>query len=507
MQIKVDVGFNYNGELIMKTYFVLIVILFMGVQSSAQDFETWKKQQMEQFQQFKDERDKAFNAMLKQAWQAVNIEKGEPLIKEPKIVVQPEVKPEDTIKPTEIVEIKVDSVISVTVPEEKAPEPPKLLIKESTPVPEPAQRVAKPVNTAVYPFYTVQIELPSSPKWKSVRVKQINPDGISNFYQALSNTDYEPFLRTLDEERHKLKLNDWAFGQLIETTVSKTTQASLNDVRLFTWFFLLKAGYDVKIGYNNDEIYLLIPTQQRLFGTNYFTINGIKYYVVDFQKPVQGSVRLYTYKGSFPDANRALDMRFNAEPEIKTITEPKKLTFTYDGKQYEVFARYNSAYVDMVKYYPQTDLTVYFQTMVSGAASESLIEELKSIVADKDEYTQVNMILRFVQTAFEYKTDQDQFGKEKYFFGDETLHYPYSDCEDRSILFASLVKKITGLPVIGVKYPGHLATAVAFSIDTKGDKLFHGGKSYTICDPTYKGADIGMSMPKFKSQSITIVPF
>ena len=75
----------------------------------------------------------------------------------------------------------------------------------------------------------------------------------------------------------------------------------------------------------------------------------------------------------------------------------------------------------------------------------------------------VNVLLRFVQTGFSYLTDSEQFGREKFMFPEETLSYPYSDCEDRSFLFAYLVSSLLGLDVIGLDYPGHVATAVKFS--------------------------------------------
>ena len=56
----------------------------------------------------------------------------------------------------------------------------------------------------------------------------------------------------------------------------------------------------------------------------------------------------------------------------------------------------------------------------------------------------VNRLLRFVQTAFEYKTDEDQFNTENYLFPLETLHYPYSDCEDRSALCQIVAKPRRG---------------------------------------------------------------
>ena len=55
---------------------------------------------------------------------------------------------------------------------------------------------------------------------------------------------------------------------------------------------------------------------------------------------------------------------------------------------------------------------------------------------------------------------------------DEPLFYPYSDCEDHSVLFAYLVRELPGLEVIGLDYPGHVATAVRFSRVSRGGLFF-----------------------------------
>ena len=100
----------------------------------------------------------------------------------------------------------------------------------------------------------------------------------------------------------------------------------------------------------------------------------------------------------------------------------------------------------------------------------------------------VGILLDFVQTAFEYQTDEQQFGKERPLFGDEILFYPYCDCEDRSILFSVLVRELVGLDVVLLNYPEHLATTVRFDDDVKGDYIMIDGKRYVVCDPTYIGA-------------------
>ena len=78
--------------------------------------------------------------------------------------------------------------------------------------------------------------------------------------------------------------------------------------------------------------------------------------------------------------------------------------------------------------------------------------------------------------------------------------YPYSDCEDRAVLFSRLVDMLTGLPGIGLSYPGHVAAAVKLPEEVKGDYVKYGRELYTVCDPTYMGAGIGRGMPEFDRQ-------
>ena len=115
------------------------------------------------------------------------------------------------------------------------------------------------------------------------------------------------------------------------------------------------------------------------------------------------------------------------------------------------------------------------------------------------------MLLNFVQTAFVYEYDDKVWGTDRSFFADESLYYPYCDCEDRSVLFSRLVRDLLGLDVVLIYYPGHLATAVKFSSEVSGDYITYDGARYTICDPTYINAPVGMTMPDMDNASAFIV--
>ena len=200
-----------------------------------------------------------------------------------------------------------------------------------------------------------------------------------------------------------------------------------------------------------------------------------------------------------------MDYRIVKMPDLAANMVEKELTFSYQGMPQELHVSYNRALVDYFKNYPQTNIKIYFDADSSRELDYTMVKELKQALEGKNEVEAVNYLLLFVQNAFRYKTDDDQLGKEKYMLPEETLWYPYSDCEDRSFLFAYLVRKILKLDVVGLNYPGHVATAVRFSDNLSGDYVVSNNRKYMVCDPTYINASVGMAMPRFKRRNPEVV--
>ena len=55
--------------------------------------------------------------------------------------------------------------------------------------------------------------------------------------------------------------------------------------------------------------------------------------------------------------------------------------------------------------------------------------------------------------------------------------------------------------VIGLDYPGLVATTARFSEYVPGDYVAFEGTRYVICDPIYVNATVGLEMPNFGSAS------
>lgn len=135
----------------------------------------------------------------------------------------------------------------------------------------------------------------------------------------------------------------------------------------------------------------------------------------------------------------------------------------------------------------------------------ALYPPLRSAIEGCTQQEAANRLLNFVQTAFEYEYDDKVWGYDRPFFAEETLFYPYCDCEDRSILFSRLVRDLMGLDVVLVYYPGHLATAVAFTEDVAGDYLMVGGRKFVVCDPTFINAPVGRTIPDMNNAEACVL--
>ena len=113
--------------------------------------------------------------------------------------------------------------------------------------------------------------------------------------------------------------------------------------------------------------------------------------------------------------------------------------------------------------YPQLPVVDYTKSELQPELRNDIARQLKMQVAEMDEMTAVNTLLHFVQKAFNYQTDDKQFGFEKPLFPEESILYKRNDCEDRAIFFGMLIRNVLNLECLLVEYPGHIGTAVCLS--------------------------------------------
>jgi len=483
----------------MKKLFIVsfLLISFTIPAPAEQSFEDYVNKQFGEFQKFKEERDKEFTEFLKNQWKEFNALRG--------------IDPDPVPKPDKIPQAEPQAPKDI-------PDSPKVTKKElpKPPKPEPVEKI-KPVVPAEEPgettetsnvnfdFFDTQLKIYFDKNISENFGTTVNNEKISEYWKKLSTADYKPLIKQLKDIRDNLKLHDWGV-YLLTRDISNNIHKDKNSARLLQWYILSKLGYDTKIGFKNNKIYLLLPSQYTLYGITYFTIEGTRYYAVDalFNKNTVKSLK--TYEGRYEGADKFAFFRAE-NPKFGNYSADRTVNFNYSGDKYSLNLKYNQNYIKYYKFFPQTVLNAYLVSPPSAGFQSAIVESLNSVIQGKNEVEAVNIILRFVQKAFDYKTDMDQFGFEKYLTPEETVFYPYSDCEDRAMLFAYLIRKILGLDVILLDYPGHVATAVSFSkeVNLEGKSINYDGKRYYIADPTYVNATVGMVMPLVKNKNFKVI--
>jgi len=460
------------------------------VKQTKQEFNNYFQQQQKEYKEFVQKTDSAYSKFLSKTYKEYNLFAG--------------IKPEKTPKPDNI---------PVFVPTKKEKTIKKIPVKafEKIIIPKP---IIKPVIRET--SQDESIELKTQPKQinfygseiffrydknfiKSPLTK-INEKTISDFWNRMSQTEYEHFISQMQDYKIEMNLNDWGYYLLLKKTSEKIFAGSENQSELFVWYMLSKSGYKVRVGYNNNKVYLLIPSFNTLYGVKYYTFNNLRYYAINLD-----AEKIFTYKKDYPEANLIMDFNIRNPLNIGNAFSEKTINFNYYEKKHFLKIKYNTNSVEFYKDYPVTDLKVYFDAAISHIAKESITENLYPLIKAQSETEAVNLLLNFVQTSFKYKTDQEYLGKEKFYFPEEVFYYQYSDCEDRAVLFACLVKNLLNLEVIGLKYKGHIATAVKFDEDVSGDYFIYKGQKYIVCDPTYLNAPLGMSMPQFAYAKADII--
>lgn len=480
--------------------FITVIILFCGIYAISQDFENYKKQQKEKFETFWKEREDSFKLYvqkqneefaryLEKKWIEFNTFKGEKRFETPKPNNVPVYRslPGD-LDPKRIKPIGLKQIDIRTRPSQE-----NIRLKKFD-----FSNLLNDKNIS-FMFYGDKIELKADPDIFCAKQIEFSQKVISQLWNNITNTDYAELLNQLYYYKNKLNLNDWGYFKLCGAAAKILSKQNISYERTLTWALMNLSGYRIKIGTSDHSCYLLIPTLQKMYSTYSMDINNVKYYILDFN-----GGKISSYEQDFEGADKYIDLNIYEPLNLnETIIETK-----LSGKNsYSWEIEVNKNIIDFYNDYPLVDFPVYFSAPMSSVTRNSLFAKLGPQLKGKTDRQKVELLLNFVQNAFHYKSDLEQFGREKFFFPDECFYYSFSDCEDRSVLFSYLVRWFLNYDVLGVHFPRHLATAVALPGTVTGNFIEFNGKIYTICDPTFINAPIGMIMPEYKGINPTVIQF
>lgn len=465
----------------------------MMAQDVNTDFQAFRKDMLGNYSSFRKSVLDDYANYLNGIWEEFQVFRG--------------VKKSEVPKPVNIP--KVEGAPSKTTPQ-SLPRP------EGTPVVKPIED--KPFNRPTHPlppsvptmtldFYGMRLNVASANPFQLTSLEHQDIAKVWETYQkdsAIKNA-----ILSLTQQVKDYRLNDWFAYELVSTYVAQVLSgASASAKVLLAHYMLVNMGYDVRLASTNTRLLLLIPFKQQVYERSYLLLDGKKYYVFgeDAQK-VQKTSSLYTCE--LPrEVDKGRSLNLILDKQGLGITSNKQHHYQLTDGRIQIQGTVNTGTMEALRHYPQMDVVYYAMSVVNPAFRQELLAQIKPQIAGLSQREAANKLLHFVQYAFDYATDQEQFGYEKPYFLEENFYYPKNDCEDRAVLYATFVHELLGIDVHLVQYPGHECTAIHFTDNTVvGDGYEYQGRTYLICDPTYIGASIGCCMPNFRRVKPKIATF
>lgn len=491
-----------------KIYLSLLLFAYCGICNSQntaiEQYNKFKQQARQEYSDFRKKCNTEYAEFLKQAWESYQ---AGPVIPKPKDeIVPPVVMPdEDRDKPVEPKPVPIDTVV-VPVIEEPKPQPLPI-----APIYENQQTTD---NYLAFSFFGTdgKVRVPKE-KTNGLRLlsSSLNGDNFAKAWDVLSNGDYDNLIRDCLELRIKHGLSDWAYLLMIRDLSEKYCGGRNNDATFFMSWIFCQTGYQMRLAIEGNKLYLLFGTKHQIYGMPYYNIDGELFYPLlhEDEKMADG---VQICGASFPEEQPLSLFLPSAHSFAEVYGNERSLT-SDRYQNMKVTVKVNQNLMKFYSTYPSsminenfiTRWAMYANTPMAKNIKETMYPQLRTYITGKSQLEAVNMLLNWVQTGFVYEYDDKVWGGDRAFFAEESLNYPYCDCEDRSILFTRLIRDLLGLKCILIYYPGHLACAVQFTDVVGGDYIMLGGQKYIVTDPTYIGAPVGYTMPDMDNNSAKVI--
>jgi hypothetical protein len=421
----------------ISTIGLLVISVTLKAQDYRQQYEDFKQKSSQSYVSFRNECNQKYAEFLRTAWSWYEGKAPLPVPEELTPIPPRPYNNEDT-KPIEITPIDVTPIDN-----------------ETQPLPlEPIREVPSPqIDAFTIEFYgvTCSVRLPECAR---LCFKNCSPDMIANAWQMLATDSINNAIRDCLEIRIRYNLCDWAYLQFLDRLCNGYC-TDKNGATMLMAFLYCQSGYQMRLAVDGNNLIMLYGSKHQIFDKCYFVVDGIYFY--PYGEP---SNNISICNAEF-ESETPMSLLINTEQKLGTSMSAVR---TIKSKQYadvsissqvpnNLIDFYNSYPTSAIDNNPMTRWAMYANTPLARNSKDLIYPALRKAIFGCDALAAANKLLNWVQTGFVYEYDDKVWGYDRAFFAEETLYYPYCDCEDRSILFSHLVRDLLGLDVALVYYP------------------------------------------------------
>lgn len=344
-----------------------------------------------------------------------------------------------------------------------------------------------------------------------LHLKIVTENHVADVLDVLLNKDYDNLLNDCLQARTDYELCDWAYYQFLKRVGQCVCPTDTNCATVITAYLYAQSGYKMRLGIIDGHVQMFVGTEHIIYNHCSIVLNGESFFSVE---PITANGSVIVCPAAFYEEEQPLVLRIMPQPGIGNSKNAQTRTITSkinpdisanisvkDGLL-EFYNTYPSSYIENNF---MTTWALYANTPMDSEVSRQLYPQLRAAIAGYSKRDAAEQLLFWVQTGFAYDYDNNVWGGERAFFAEETLHYPFCDCEDRAILLTRLVRDLLGLKCVLIYYPGHLACAIHFDEPVDGDYVTLDGEHYIVADPAFIAARLGHTMTGMDNTSATLI--
>jgi hypothetical protein len=330
----------------------------------------------------------------------------------------------------------------------------------------------------------------------------ISAEVVLGFWKKFLVANSHHLVSQLMTYRDRLGLNDWGYFLLVKSCSNSLYPNDESGATILSWALMVRSGYDVKIGFNQLGCSILYRTSSKINGVPTVRINGTEYYVDN----IISSFPITSFGANHPGATGLLHLNIDHSLNFQGEVINKKIQFPWDKKLYEFNLKYNPEVIRFLEAYPQTDPELYDEAPFSFLAKESLLKQFRPILAGMNKEEGAAFLQQFVQKTFAYRPYNDMYGHDRFMFPEELLFKSEGNDKGKSLLYAWMISNLLNQRAALIEFPGFYSVAISLDKPMDGDNFLINGRSYTIADPTFENAPIGLIMKEFYSVKPIITP-
>ena len=361
--------------------------------------------------------------------------------------------------------------------------------------------------TSDFDFYGTPMKV----RWGNAEKFKLNGTSkkdISDAFLELTDKGYTNLVHDCLELRKEYKLCDWAYYKMLQNIAEKACGKGTNEAIFLQGVLLNQSGYQIRFALeDNTKLHIMSRMDGFPYDRGYLTADGKLFFLMDGCKAKNLTVCDAAYPGE-----QMMSLGIAEQPEFKKNLSDKRTVisrFVNVSADLQMNKNLMDFYTDYPTSYDGKDMMTrwayYANTPVTAEVKDKVYPQLKQQIGNAPKLMAANMLLNWVQMGLTYAYDEKVWGHDRAFFAEESLFYPFCDCEDRSILFSHLIRDLLDLDVVLVYYPGHLYTAVCFNEDVTGDYIMVNGRKFTVADPTYYNANVGKTMSKMDNSKAKVI--